>query len=90
MRQALAYMAAEPALRFRLSREVQDIASRAHLVVPPNAKGHRFDHVVFFVPGEGPSMFDWPGNDPFAFRRIFGPREVNIEWYPTWWGSPHR
>jgi len=89
VRQALAYIAARPDSRFRLSSGVQDTASRAHLRVPPNAKGRRFEHVVFFVPSEGPFAFDWPGNDPFAFEQIFGPKEVNIEWYPTWWGSPH-
>ncbi len=87
--EALAYAAAQPNSHFRLSNHVQDVARRAHLTVPPNARGRHPDHVIYFVPEEGPSLFEWPGTDALAFERLFGPGEVNLNFYPTWWGEAH-
>lgn len=89
VREALAYVAEHPESQFRLSEGVRTTAAHAHAPLPPNARGHHPDHVVFFVPDEGPYVFDWPGNDPFANERVFGAGEVNIDWYPTWFGSRH-
>ncbi len=87
--QALAYAASQPNSSFRLSNEVKNIARSAHVSLPPNTRGAHPDHVIFFVPAEGPSGYDWPGTDPLAFERIFGPGEVNLNLYPTWFGEPH-
>jgi 4-amino-4-deoxy-L-arabinose transferase-like glycosyltransferase len=89
VRQALAYAAARRDTRFELSKDIRELARRARLAVPPNATARKADHVMFFAPNEGPIAWDWPANDPFAVERTFGPREVNMDWYPTWMGDRH-
>ena len=32
---------------------------------------------------------DWPANRPGLTQACFGPREVNFDIYPNWWGDDH-
>jgi 4-amino-4-deoxy-L-arabinose transferase-like glycosyltransferase len=89
VRQALAYATARPETHFKLSNDIREIARRAQLTLPSNVTARKPDHVMFFAPSEGPLAWDWPANDPFAVERTFGPREVNLDWYPTWLGDRH-
>jgi len=87
VRQALRYMASEPGKRFQISPRIAAVASARRYRVPSNASLRRGDHVAFFALTEGPNLFEWPANDPWAIERVFGPREVNVDWYPSWMGA---
>jgi hypothetical protein len=86
-RRALSYMASAPGTRFRLSPRIIALATEHHYPIPDNASSRRADHVAFFARSEGPDLWAWPANDPFAIEQVFGPREVNVDWYPSWVGA---
>jgi hypothetical protein len=89
VRQALKYVASEPEMRFRLSPRILSVARSRHLPIPKNARGRDAEHVVFLAQAEGANLWEWPADDPFAIERVFGPREVNLDWYPSWVGADH-
>jgi hypothetical protein len=87
VRGALGYVARHPETRFRLSPQVQAIASGRKMTIPPNvSKAKDVDELVFFAKTEGPG---WSGksNDPFQAKAVYGPHEVNFDWYSTWMGN---
>ena len=85
VREALDYVASHAPESFRVSPEVQRYATQAHLELPENAHvSGKADHVVLFGRAEAP--WKWPANDPFRTEAVFGPREVNFDYYPTWMG----
>jgi Dolichyl-phosphate-mannose-protein mannosyltransferase len=86
--QALAYVARHPKDRFRVSEEVRLLGTRSGLVVPPNAVPARAEagHVVFFAKQEGPNPWVWKVNDPWLTEAVFGPGEVDFNWYSSWQG----
>jgi hypothetical protein len=86
--QAFEYVARHPKDRFRVSREVLLFTARAGLIVPPNVVPSRADagHVVFFAQKEGPNPWVWKVNDPWLTEAVFGPREVDFNWYSSWGG----
>ena len=87
VRRAIAYVAAHPKIRFKLSTQVKTVAQRQHLALPPNAKVESgADQVIFFPLAEGPDPWHSKTNDPWLTKAVFGPREINFNWYSTWLG----
>jgi hypothetical protein len=87
VRQAIAYVAKRPGTRFKVSPEVTAIAKTLKVPMPPNAEAKTgFEQVVFFPRAEGGNPFRWRTNDPWLTKRVFGPREVNLDWYFSWEG----
>ena len=82
-----------PAGAFQLSPKVTEIAKaqklplppNAQLPLPPNARAETgADYIVFFLRAEGGDVFERRSNDPWLFKTVFGPRDVNLNWYSTW------
>jgi hypothetical protein len=87
VRDALAYVGKHPRTRFELSPRVTSLAKLQQLPVPPNAQAAAdADEVVFFPRAEGIDIFHWKTNDPWLTKAVFGPLEVNFNWYSTWQG----
>jgi hypothetical protein len=85
---ALSYIAKRPNAAFRLSAKVRALAKAAQLVLPANVvSGQRGDHLVFFGQADGPGPWHWMTNDPWLTEAVFGPREVNLNWYSSWSGN---
>jgi dolichyl-phosphate-mannose-protein mannosyltransferase len=84
-RAALEYVRTHPDTTFHVSARVRSFAARLHVALPPNARQDG-DELVFFAEAEGPSPFVIRSNDPFLTRAVFGPREVNFNWYSSWTG----
>jgi len=86
-REAIAYVADHPGQRFYLSAKVQALAAQQGLPAPANAtSAPPADAFVFFPRAEGPRVEEWNTNDPWLTVAVFGPREVNFNWYSTWEG----
>jgi hypothetical protein len=85
MRDAIVYLA-ESGSSFRLSPRLAQYASKNRLPRGRRAK-EKFDRVAFLAQAEGPNPFKWPANDPWQAERVFGPLEMNFDWYPTWGGE---
>jgi hypothetical protein len=84
---AIAYVSHHPRTRFRLSERIRKVAAQEKLGIPANVlEGHGADSVVFVAPTEGPDPYHWRTNDPWLTEQVFGPREVNFDWYSTWSG----
>ena len=83
---ALAYVSKHPRTRFRLSPTVMAFAKAKKYPIPPNAQaeGKGADQIVFFPRADAPDTFVWRTNDPWFTKAVFGPREVNFNWYSTW------
>jgi len=86
MRRAIEYLSRNHDARFKLSPRLARYALAHHMPQGQSGKG-RVDHVAFLARDEGPDPFTWPAHDPWQAERVFGPREVNIDWYPTWAGA---
>jgi hypothetical protein len=87
MRQALSYVAQARGSRFRLSPRLTSYAIQHELPRGQEAGSDPADLVAFLARAEGPDEAEWPANDPWAVERVFGPREVNFHWYPSWAGA---
>ncbi|MDP9001699.1 MAG: glycosyltransferase family 39 protein [Myxococcota bacterium] len=87
VRQAVAYVGRHARTRFRLSSRVRSTAAQEKLILPANVIDERgADEVVFVAPTEGPDYWHWRTNDPWLTKEVFGPREVDFNWYSTWEG----
>jgi hypothetical protein len=87
VRQAIAYVARHPKEQFRISPQVRKIARQEHLVLPPNAVNAPLGQaVVMFGRAEMGDPGLYKENDPWLTDAIFGPREVNFNWYAVWGG----
>jgi hypothetical protein len=85
--QALDYVARRPKESFRVSPRVREIASRLNLPLPANVvAGDAGGHLVFFPRSEGPGPWEWASNDPWLTEAVFGPKEINFNWYSSWAG----
>jgi hypothetical protein len=84
--QAIAYIADHPHQRFHVSGRVRALAAEQHLALPANVGDAPVDAFVFQPIAEGPSPWSWKTNDAWLTRAVFGPREVNFNWYSTWGG----
>jgi hypothetical protein len=87
VRAAVAYVGQHPGTRFKLSPQVMAAAQRQKLEIPPNARAESgAEQVVFFARAEGPDPRGWKTNDPWLTKAVFGPREMNFNWYASWDG----
>ena len=85
--EAMAYVRDHPGTRFRVSAKVTSMAAGRGLALPSNAVQANPDEVVFFAKTEGAAAYAWSANDPWLTRAVFGPREINFNYYSTWEGS---
>jgi hypothetical protein len=84
-RQAVAYASSHPGARFRFSERVRALIADQQLALPPNVgDGPGPDMVVFLARADGPGPWRMKTNDPWLTKAVFGPREVNFNWYTTW------
>jgi hypothetical protein len=87
VRDAIAYVARHGGTRFRLSPRVRALAAEQQLTLPPNVtEGGDPQVVVFFPKAEGPDPRQFKTNDPWLTEAVFGPGEVDFNWYSTWGG----
>ena len=85
--EAVTWVAAHPGTRFRVSDKVRALAQLQGVALPANASaGADAQAVVFFARSEGPPPTEWTVNDPWLTEEVFGPREVNFNWYSNWEG----
>ena len=84
------YFADRPDRSFGLSPRVWDAISK--LPLPPGPNVHRLEELeapvdeVAFFRYEGLDSLSWPGNRRQPEIRVFGPLEVNLDYYPNWSG----
>ena len=89
-KQALDYVRDHASLRFLVSNKIRAIARTEHWDLPANVvKDQNGTRVVFFGDSEGPGSWYWQVNDPWLTEAVFGPREVNLNWYSGWSGHDH-
>jgi len=87
VRQAIAYVAKHPKEQFRISPQVRRVARSEHLHLPANAVAAPLgDAVVMFGRSEMGDPGLYKENDPWLTDAVFGPREVNFNWYAVWGG----
>ena len=84
--EAITYVRNHPNTRFRLSTKIISLAAARGLTLPANIVQANADEVVFFAPSEGAHGIYWRVNDPWLTQAVFGPREVNFNYYSTWPG----
>jgi hypothetical protein len=86
--EALEYVRARADTQFRVSNRVRAIARAQHLDLPPNVvSGRAGTEAVFFGIADGPGSWYFQTNDPWLTKAVFGPREVNFNWYAGWTGN---
>ena len=83
---AVTYVRDHPKTRFRVSPRVTALAAERGLALPNNATESEVDEVVFFARDEGAPRNRWTVNDPWLTRALFGPREINFNYYSNWEG----
>ncbi|MES1173866.1 MAG: glycosyltransferase family 39 protein [Myxococcales bacterium] len=87
-RQAIAYVAAHPGEKFRVSDHVRKLAAEQQLAMPPNvAKAPEGQAVVMFGRGDMGYPGDYKENNPWLTDAVFGPLDVNFNWYAVWGGN---
>jgi hypothetical protein len=85
VRRAIAYVGKHPRKRFKLSPQVTAIAKAQKFPIPANAQAETgADQMVLFLRAEGGDLFARRTNDPWLFKAVFGPHDVNLNWYSTW------
>jgi hypothetical protein len=85
--EAVAYVRNHPRTLFRVSALVTSRAAQRGLALPANASQANADEVVFCAGTEGAAPHRWTGNDHWLTRAVFGPREVNFNYYSNWPGA---
>jgi 4-amino-4-deoxy-L-arabinose transferase-like glycosyltransferase len=88
IREAAGYIRAHSNTRFflspRVKRDVAVVAPPLENVIVDPAEAA----VVVLYAREGMRRWqDWPANQRGLTRACFGPREVNFDIYPNWWGD---
>lgn len=90
VRDALEYVRKHADTKFRVSDQVRASALAQHLTLPKNVVSRPGGtEVVFFGNAEGPGSWFFQTNDPWLTKAIFGPREMNFNWYAGWLGHDH-
>jgi len=90
VQRALKYVSKHPGTRFSLSPKVKSIAQAQKLAIPANAQTDAgAEQAVFFLRAEGGDPFRRSSNDVRLIKAVFGPRDVNLNWYTTWAASDH-
>ena len=78
-------MSDHPGARFRVSARVRALAVEQGIAIPPNVTDDAgADMVVFLARADGPGPWKMKTNDPWLTRAVFGPIEMNFDWYSTW------
>jgi 4-amino-4-deoxy-L-arabinose transferase-like glycosyltransferase len=89
-RQLMAYVEGHPRVDFAASGRVWTQVEHLSIAPPKNLArlpDPDADMLVFFA-SEGPQDLKiWPDNWPGLAKRIFGPWEVNFDYYPQWAGE---
>ena len=90
VREAAAYIGEHTNTKFFLSpRVTRDVT----MVAPPleniTANPAEADIFVLYAREGMRRWHDWPANRPGLTQACFGPREVNFDIYPNWWGDDH-
>jgi dolichyl-phosphate-mannose-protein mannosyltransferase len=86
--EAIAYVRNHSHIRFRISEKVAAMAAERGLTLPTNAVQANVNEVVFFAKTEGaPRPELWTVNDHWLTCAVFGPREINFNYYSNWAGS---
>ena len=90
VREAAEYIREHTNTKFLLSpRVTRDVA----MVAPPleniTANPAEADVFVLYAREGMRRWHDWPANRPGLTQACFGPREVNFDIYPNWWGDDH-
>jgi hypothetical protein len=76
--------------KFRVSNQVLASAHAQNLALPMNVvRAPAGTEVVFFGNAEGPGSWFFQTNDPWLTKAVFGPREMNFNWYAGWLGHDH-
>ena len=73
-----------------LERELKNRGFWPKNLVAESAAGLRgpFDeYVSYYSETISPRESAWPTNQPDSFVAVFGPREVNLNYYTGWWGD---
>jgi 4-amino-4-deoxy-L-arabinose transferase-like glycosyltransferase len=87
VRQAIEYVADHPGKQFRVSAKVRAVAAEQGIAMPPNVTaGPGGEAVVMFGRGDIDNPELYKENDPWLTDAVFGPREVNFNWYSVWCG----
>jgi dolichyl-phosphate-mannose-protein mannosyltransferase len=90
VREALDYVRRHADTQFRVSSQVRSRAEAQHLALPANVvNAPAGTDVLFFAIAEGPGSWYFQTNDPWLTKAVFGPREVNLDWYAGWMGHDH-
>jgi hypothetical protein len=88
IRQALQYVAAHPKQQFRVSERVRARAASQHLALPANVtRAPGGQAVVMFGRADMGSPGLYKENDPWLTDAVFGPLDVNFNWYAVWGGN---
>jgi hypothetical protein len=88
VREAADYVRRHPGTRFLLSprvdRDLEVVGAMPHNLTgdPDNA-----DALVLYAREGMLRWHDWPANRRGLTQACFGPREVNFDMYPNWWGD---
>lgn len=86
------YILKRPNRRFLVTREAASAWGGRSEALPPNVFADpalETDFTVFSTKEAGGRWVGrWPANRPGYVETWFGPREVNLNYYPTWLGDP--
>jgi hypothetical protein len=88
-REAVAYIKANTDGNFFLSPLVQihlSVIDSPQISNLTNDLSQAKDIVLYASEGTR-RWHDWPANRPWLTKKWFGPREVNLNMYPNWWGD---
>ena len=90
VRDALDYVRKHEDIKFRVSNQVRAKARALQLPLPDNVvSAPAGTQVVFFGNAEGPGSWNFQTNDPWLTKAVWGPREMNFNWYAGWLGHDH-
>jgi 4-amino-4-deoxy-L-arabinose transferase-like glycosyltransferase len=88
IREAAHFIHSHPGTTFQLSpRVTRDLALLGSLPQNVRTTAEDADSVVLYAREGVKRWHDWPANRPTTPRVWFGPREVNFNAYPGWWGE---
>ena len=90
VREAARYIQEHPHTKFLLSpRMARDLAMVAPPLLNLTIDSNRSDVFVLYAREGMRRWHDWPANRRDLTQAYFGPREVNFDIYPNWWGDDH-
>jgi hypothetical protein len=88
VRQASEYIHTHPNTKFLLSprvkRDLPVVGPSPHNITDDPGEAHAF---VLYAREGMLRWHDWPANRRALTQACFGPREVNFNMYPNWWGD---